>query len=340
MKYRNPRIPEGINTGDRHPLREFLLLAGGALLLVVVLAWGLGGFGGYLARLLPFEHEAALAPRALLSSDAGPELQAYLDDLATRVSDEMDLPAGMQVHLHFSGKDTFNAFATLGGNVLLYRGLIERLPHENALAMLIAHEIAHVQHRDPIAGIGRGAAIALVVGLLFGNADLALLGDAGLYTQLHFNRQMERAADAAALGAINATYGHLGGARDLFVAIQGERARTGTGEPPAIFNSHPLDRRRLRAIEELARERGWSLDGPVTPLPGGFAEWLRATGSGRGDDQPSRAPRGATVGAAGGTGGRRGRVPAPDASPASGSLRLAPIRLGKHPINTLEYQHI
>lgn len=293
MRYRNPQIPDGINTSDRHPLKEFLILAGGALLLVVVLAWALGEFGGRLARLLPFEHEAALAPRALLRSDASPELQRYLDDLAGRVSAEMGLPGGMQVHMHFSGEGTFNAFATLGGNVLLYRGLVERLPHENALAMLIAHEIAHVRHRDPIVGIGRGAAISLVVGLLFGNPDLAVLGNAGLYTQLHFNREMEREADAAALGAVAGIYGHVAGARDLFVAIQGERARAGVGEPPAIFRTHPLDRRRLQAAHDLAVRRGWVEDGPVTPLPPEFADWMRkaASQADSGDTRDARPAR-------------------------------------------------
>ncbi|MGB5568464.1 MAG: M48 family metalloprotease, partial [Sedimenticolaceae bacterium] len=141
MKYRNPPIPEGINVSDRHPLRELLSLAGGALVLLVLLSWLMGQFGGRLARLLPFEHEVALAPVSMLRSDAGPELQAYLERLSTRVSEQLDLPSGMQIHLNLDGGDTFNAFATLGGNIVLYRGLLECLPHENALVMLLAHEM-------------------------------------------------------------------------------------------------------------------------------------------------------------------------------------------------------
>ena len=285
MKYSNRQIPEGINTSDQHPLKEFLVLAGGAVLLIVVLAWLLGQFGGRLARLLPFEHEVALVPTGLLSSDAGPELQSYLDELSMRVTGQMDLPESMPIHLHFSGGDTFNAFATLGGNVLLYRGLVEKLPHENALAMLIAHEIAHVVHRDPIVGIGRGAAIQVVVGLLLGNPNLGVLGNAGIYTQLHFNREMERAADAAALAAVDGLYGHVAGADDLFKVMQAERVASGAGEMPAIFSSHPLDRRRLQAIDELSRERGWSTIGQTTPLPPAFAAWMQAAARAAGADE-------------------------------------------------------
>lgn len=277
MKYRNPQIPEGINTSDRHPLKEFAILAGGALLLVIVLAWLLGEAGGRLARLLPFEHEAALAPETLLSSDAPAELQAYLDTLASRVSVAMALPEGMSVRIHFSADDTFNAFATLGGNVLLYRGLVEKLPHENALAMLIAHEIAHVHHRDPIVSIGRGAAIQLVVGLLFGDPNLAALGRAGIYTQLHFNREMESAADTAALDVVNRLYGHIAGASDLFKVMRTERVRRGDGEAPAMFSTHPLDAQRVQATRDSALARQWEQTGTTTPLPASFAAWMKAS---------------------------------------------------------------
>lgn len=275
MRYRNPQPPEGINVSRAHPLKEFLLLGGGALLLVVLFAFLLGQFGGRLARLLPFEYEAEIAPVEMLSSDAPEALQAYLDGLAGRLAAHMDLPPGMQYRLHVSGDDTYNAFATLGGNVLLFRGLLEALPHENALAMLLAHEIAHVVHRDPIAGIGQGAAVQLVFGLLFGDPNLAVIGSAGLYTQLHFNRSMERAADGSALAAVYGVYGHVAGARALFDTILA--ARSDSGELPAIFSSHPLDRERIEAIARTADERDWPVDGAVTPLPPAYRDWLEQT---------------------------------------------------------------
>ncbi len=291
MKYSNPQIPEGINVSDRHPLKELLILLGGALVLVVVLSWILAEFGGRLARLVPFEHELSMAPDSLLSSDAPPALQRYLDDLAQRLQTQMDLPEGMTIKLHVSGSDSFNAFATLGGNILLFRGLVEKLPNENALAMLLAHEIAHVQHRDPIAGVGQTAAVQTMLSLLFGSADLSILGSAGLHTQLSFNRDMERAADATALAAVYRVYGHLAGANDLFAAIQAERRRTGDGESPAFFSSHPLDQERLDAIIATAKANGWSTDGSVTPLPSQFSAWLRQSqqASIRQDDAPAKA---------------------------------------------------
>ena len=276
MKYRNPQIPEGINVTKRHPLKELLVLLAGALLLIVAMSWAFAQFGGELARLVPFEYEQALAPDALLDSDAGSELDTYLAQLSERLQKQMAIPDEITIKVHFSGDDVFNAFATLGGNVLLYRGLVEQLPHENALAMLLAHEIAHVVHRDPIVGVGRGVGIQLVLSTMLGNPDLSVLGNAGLYTQLYFNRDMERAADAAALAGVHGLYGHVAGAKELFEVIKAERDRVGDGELPAMFSSHPLDQERLDAISQLAEENAWSRSGATTPLPASFVDWMKA----------------------------------------------------------------
>ena len=134
--------------------------------------------------------------------------------------------------------------------------------------------MAHVEHRDPVVGIGQGAAIQLVLGVLLGGPDLTVLGSAGLYTQLHFTREMERAADAEALAAVHGLYGHVDGADGLFRVIHDYRDGVGRAEVPAIFSSHPLDQQRIDAIRVLAQARGWAMDGEPTPLPPDFARWL------------------------------------------------------------------
>ena len=55
-------------------------------------------------------------------------------------------------------------------------------------------------------------AIQALLGLLIGDPSLAALGSAGLYTQLHYTREMEREADTAALAAVQGVYGHIRGA--------------------------------------------------------------------------------------------------------------------------------
>jgi predicted Zn-dependent protease len=223
MKYRNPTIPEGINTTQVHPLREFALLSLGALALIGVLAVTLGYFGGQLSRwLVSVETEMEWSQRLVEELD-GPRtpqpLRSYLDGLGERISKVMALPEGMRVRMIYNDEETVNAFATLGGTILLYRGLLQKIPHENALVMLIAHEIAHVEHRDPIVSIGSAIGIQTAVSLLLTGTDATPLQDVGLFTQFAFSRDMEQDADMAALQAVADIYGHVSGADDLFQII-------------------------------------------------------------------------------------------------------------------------
>lgn len=270
--YENPAVPEGINVSDEHPLKEFLLLALGALaalaLFIAVLAWS----AEYLARYIPFRLEQALASKfsthmtAAGKPAAGDSLdvQRYLDDLATRIAAAQELPQDMSVSIHLVDGDAINAFATLGGHIFILRGLLERLPNENALAMVVAHEIAHVKHRDPIVALGRGVTIAVAFAALVGLTDSDLLqgvlNRAGEITVLKFSRDQEEAADDAALKALQGMYGHVAGAEALFELLPRESG----SEAPVLFSTHPLSADRVAKIAALARDdRAFDL----TPLP-------------------------------------------------------------------------
>ena len=112
----------------------------------------------------------------------------------------MDLPAEMQITVHYASDDTVNAMATLGGNIVVFQGLIDTVDSENALAMVLAHEIAHVRHRHPIVAMGRGFTVMLALSALSGVGDGMIqqwVGSMGMLPMLAFSREQEEAADAA-----------------------------------------------------------------------------------------------------------------------------------------------
>ncbi|MDP6183891.1 MAG: hypothetical protein QF609_08740, partial [Gammaproteobacteria bacterium] len=121
MKYENPELPEGINVGDEHPLKEFFLLAVGALAAVVLLVALLAWSAQYLAQFIPFRVEQALAEKVAVALDrnegfvaGAADIQQYLDDLATRIAKAEGLPEEMAITVHYVEDETINAFATLG----------------------------------------------------------------------------------------------------------------------------------------------------------------------------------------------------------------------------------
>lgn len=287
MRYENRQPPEGINTSQVHPLRQFLQLAISALVLVVVLVVFLQYAGSFMARRVPFSYEQRVMERLDIEMGEAaryPQMNAYLNELAARVSAQLPMPEGMSVVVHYDSEDIFNAFATVGGNLQFYRGLLSRMPNENTLAMVMAHEISHVMHRDPVAALGGGIASTIALLGLTGNAGTGMAGQlmnhAGILTSVQFTRSMEIAADDAALAAINGLYGHVNGASTLFELFSASRGndkpRQGQQWLERFISTHPLDEDRIQRISEHAREQQWRSDGELTPLPADFKRWLEA----------------------------------------------------------------
>jgi Zn-dependent protease with chaperone function len=271
LEYSNPEIPEGINAGKVNPLKEFAQLTVGVLLAAVALFWLLGVSADYLAGYIPFSYEEKVAEgftQAL--PEPGPEAEE-LQRLVDRLVSVMELPQGMGIQVSYKeDPETVNAFATLGGQLVVFSGLTEKLPNENALAMVLAHEIAHVKLRHPIRSLGRAVVVGLAIASASGSSGNtlagAVLGDAGLLTTLTFTRHQEEAADAEALRALERLYGHVNGSLDLYRVLLKEADGTGHWQP-AFLRTHPLTTDRIGTLRALAESRGWRLKGPLIPLP-------------------------------------------------------------------------
>jgi predicted Zn-dependent protease len=280
VRLENPPPDETVNYSTEHPLKEFAWLLGGVAAVVAAAVAVAGYFAGELAARVPFrvekEYAAGIArhweERRLTPEAAA--AQAALRALAARLVAVMSLPPGMDVTVHYGDEKTVNAMATLGGNVVFYRGLLERLASEDAVATVLAHEIAHAKLRHPAAGLGRGVAVGIVLSVVSSGMGRGVGGDpvqlAGMLPLLKYSRDQERAADEEALAAVAALYGHVGGAREVFAVLGklggDESARVG------ILQTHPFGSERLARVDELARARGWPPDGPVRALPPALAK--------------------------------------------------------------------
>lgn len=268
-RYSNPALPEGINVSRTHPLVDFARLVAGLAVVTVAAVAVLALLADRLARFVPFSAEVAAVQRfeRVFPEAGGGPVEPWLRDLTARVAAASDLPEGMAIRIHYTRDRTVNAFATLGGHVVMHAGLLDRLESENAVAMVLAHEVAHVKLRHPAAALGRGVVVGLALSLVSTATGSELvgpaLGSAGLLTVLHFSRHQEREADEAALAVLAKLYGHTGGAADLFRAIADEREGA---MPPAFLSTHPLDAERIAAVDAAARARGWAPAGPMRPV--------------------------------------------------------------------------
>ena len=283
MRYENRQPPEGINVTRVNPYTQFVKLLLGAVFFLVLLVFALQFVGGALAKRVPFAYEKKLSDAVgmeLGSNTASPQVVAYLNELASRLTPGMELDEGVSVNVHYNKDNVFNAFATIGGNLVFYRALLEELPHENALAMVMAHEIAHVNHRDPVASLGGGAASVMAVSFVLGSSGMAENFLKSTYTVAgtRFTRGMESAADEAALGAVYNLYGHVQGADSLFevLDIAGGNDQLMPDWLERFTVTHPMTDDRIDNIRSLAEKNGWSATGELTALPSEFKQWLNS----------------------------------------------------------------
>ena len=307
-EYSNPKIPEGINVSAEHPLKDFFLMLSGIGIALVVAITLLSIFAQQLVRFIPFEVEQTLTANlgqwqlelpdtdspdedatgtALTNDETTPaesdtdkqayntHVEAYIQRLSNDLQENTTdpLPDPLPVTLHYIDSDTVNAFATLGGHIFVTRGLLAIMPDENALAMVLAHEVAHVQHRDPIVALGRGLTVGLALMCITGNGDGALaqqlLGEVNLLVGLSFSRDAETAADAAALESLLQHYGHVASADQLFQYLRKDQG----DEFIQWFSTHPLHDQRIAMIDQFAKDHPVARS-ETTPLP----DWLLPEG--------------------------------------------------------------
>ena len=275
--YENREVPEGINVSPTHPLKDFALLVGGVSAVILIAVVALSLLAGQLARHIPFAQEQALAASFSRWLPATPETaidrqrRDYLQALADGLAVDLQLPPEMTLTVHYADSDTVNAMATLGGHIVVFQGLIDTLPSENALAMVLAHEIAHIRHRDPVVAMGRGFAVALALASFSGVGDGVLqqwLGGVGMLPILSFSRAQEEAADAAALQAVLQRYGHVGDAAAFFEEVA---RRQSMPSGPTLLQTHPDTEQRIAAIRAFAAAHANAQPAAPIPLP----DWLR-----------------------------------------------------------------
>jgi Zn-dependent protease with chaperone function len=175
----------------------------------------------------------------------------------------LDPGGALQVDVRVVNIRMANAFALPGGIVLLTRGLLEEADGPDEVAGVLAHELAHVQHRHALAHMIRSA--------LLGGLWAATLGDySGLMivdpktayetVTLKYSREAEAEADATALRMLS----------ERGISSQGLvnfLQRNGKGESTTAtwLSSHPASEDRVaRLSRQDLRHRGAPVLDPET----------------------------------------------------------------------------
>lgn len=267
-----PVLPgDGINNPPESMFKRFWINIAAVTLCLAAFLLALDFAAKRLTPFIPFRWERKAIGDKLLEAklDAhGRAKQDALRRIGRRLADAADLPDGMDVTVFYNPRRIANAFATFGGNIIVFDGLFDLVDTEDGLAMVLAHEIMHVKNRDAVKGVVRAVGLALLSSGLESGSYVDKIMDLGMSG---YSREQEEAADLSAVAVLGKVYGHAGGATEFFrkLATQVERrdVTAGAREITALGSSHPDTLVRLRKTEAEARRLNIPESGPMTPLP-------------------------------------------------------------------------
>jgi predicted Zn-dependent protease len=192
----------------------------------------------------------------LLSRSSNARAYTLLDGVVKRVLDNGNLkyrkefPWDVQI---IKDDATQNAFATPGGHIYVFSGLIKFLDNENQLAGVLGHEIAHADRRHSTQMLQKQYGISMLAGIVLGNNSNQLVQIAAGLGQLKFSRTYEVEADKYSTIYLNGTrYYACDGAAGFFIKAE----KQGSGGTPEFLSTHPNPGSRIANIHKSAQQLG------------------------------------------------------------------------------------
>ncbi len=141
-----------------------------------------------------------------------------------------------------------NAFVVPGGHAFVFTGLLRAFPEDDALAMVLAHETAHVVARHSAEKISQalvGTLLKVALATLTGVGAGDTLVELGL--NLPFSRRAEHEADAIGIMLMARACFDPGAAPGVFERLG--HMHGGGREPPAWLSTHPASAERVRSLQ-------------------------------------------------------------------------------------------
>lgn len=153
--------------------------------------------------------------------------------------------------------DMVNAVALPGGHIFIFRGLLEKSESFDEVAGVIAHEMAHVNHRDGMHGAVRSFGFSMLADLMFGGDVLGSISNMLMLTS--YSRATEQQADTDAIATLHqAGIGTAGLAR-FFKRLKDKEDKAFFALPQMLSTHPPSEARRALGLEADAQTGTWTL---------------------------------------------------------------------------------
>ena len=228
--------------------------------------WGIPTLAEVAATRVPVSWEVALGETAVAqlapppTRCVDPARQGHIDEIVAvllRPLPDPRYPFRVTVVDH----PMVNAFATPGGFIVVFRGMLERTESAEELAGVLAHEIQHVLHRHATRAILRQASTGILIAALIGDVSGVVafgLESARLLGDLRHSREAEHEADRDGMRMLHAARVDPAGMLAFYQAMQQQEGSARAAI--RYLSTPPTAGDRLQALAALAAQ------GPRPPV--------------------------------------------------------------------------
>ncbi len=190
-----------------------------------------------------------------------PEIKNYVNGLMHKILEQVP-PQPFKYESHVVFSNTLNAFASPGGILFFFTGLLVELKNEAQLAGIMAHEIAHATQRHIADSIDRSKYLSLasLAGMLIGalaggDGGAAVAGAssaAGQAATLSYSRQNETDADNFGIQyMIKSGFNPLGLAEAFEILQANTLGRS--ADFPTYLSTHPALSSRIATVKSQVK---------------------------------------------------------------------------------------
>lgn len=240
-----------------------------------IVLWVIPALADLMAPLVPIEWEVSLGKstlRQMVSDDqrcTNLELKKQLDLLMARLVDPSKSP--YELHVTVVDSPLYNAYALPGGEIVIFRPLLQGTKNPEELAGVLAHEAQHVLLRHTTKSLLRDLSLAALIGAAFGDVTgigaLSIQAARTLST-LNYSRDMEEQADLEGVRLLQQARFNPAGMVHFFETLKGRERGV---EIPGYLSTHPQTDERIAKLKTLLRMA------PASPPAVPDEEWQKMT---------------------------------------------------------------
>jgi predicted Zn-dependent protease len=176
------------------------------------------------------------------------EIYNYINELKDVVlsSGKLKYKDEFEWKMHIIDNDeVLNAFATPGGYIYIYTGLIKFLDSEDQLLGVLGHEMAHADQRHSTRQLSKTLGVAILLDAVLGKRD-AVEQILGALVSIQFTRAHEEEADEYSVHYLCSSPYNAAGSAGFFTKMENQP------QPPEFLSTHPNPANRVKSINDLA----------------------------------------------------------------------------------------